>query len=177
MDRVKQSGIAAEGLNRAAAATKRAGVGEGSGEHEKTLKTPAIRFFVPGQPVGKGRPRAAARGRHVRLYTPEKTVTYESLVATAAHGAMQGRPPIQGACIAQMVIRQMVPLSWSAKKRTQALSGEIRPAKKPDIDNVVKALFDAMNGVVWVDDVQVVNVSALKVYSETPGVVIEVSEI
>lgn len=134
----------------------------------------SVRFVVPGQPVGKGRPRAAKRGNHIQLYTPEKTVSYEALVATAAHGAMEGRVPMEGACRVVMDIRLTVPLSWSAKKRQQALDGQLLPTKKPDADNVIKAIFDALNGIVWQDDVQVVQLQASKRYSAVPGVTVVV---
>ena len=133
-----------------------------------------IRFTVPGQPVGKGRPRAFRMGKGVRMFTPEKTVSYESLVATAAHGAMRGHPPVEGAVAVDLDIRLMVPMSWSAKKRAQALEGQIHPTKKPDADNVTKAIFDAMNGIVWGDDVQVVRLSLRKRYGATPGVTVAV---
>lgn len=132
----------------------------------------AIDFIVPGQPVGKGRPRAFRMGKGIRMHTPEKTASYESLVATAAHGVMRGRAPLEGACRVVMDIRLMVPMSWSAKKRQQALDGQILPTKKPDADNVIKAVFDALNGIVWQDDVQVVQLQASKRYSATPGVAV-----
>ena len=133
-----------------------------------------IRFTVPGQPVGKGRPRAFRMGKGVRMFTPEKTVSYESLVATAAHAAMEGRAPILTACEATMEIRLQVPASWSKKKQAQALDGLMFPTKKPDVDNVVKAIFDALNGIVWGDDVQVVWLAVSKSYGATPGVTVAV---
>ena len=133
-----------------------------------------IRFTVPGQPVGKGRPRAFRMGKGVRMFTPEKTATYENLIATAAHGAMRGRPPVEGAVSVDLDIRLMVPMSWSAKRRGQALEGLIHPTKKPDADNVTKSIFDAMNGIVWGDDVQVVRLSLRKRYGATPGVTVAV---
>ena len=174
VDRMKQQEIDADGQNAAVAASKRGRIGEGCAEGEKSLKRPifSVSFFVPGQPVGKGRPRAARRGRHIQLYTPEKTASYESLVATAAHGSMRGAEPIKGACHVDMEIRLMVPVSWSARKRNQALDGQILPTKKPDMDNVLKAVFDAINGIVWQDDVQVIQVQASKRYSAIPGVAV-----
>ena len=174
VDRMKQQEIDADGQNAAVAASKRGRIGEGGVEGEKSLKRPifSVSFFVPGQPVGKGRPRAFRTGKGIRMHTPEKTASYESLVATAAHGAMRGATPIQGACHVQMDIRLMVPLSWSARKRNQALDGQILPTKKPDMDNVLKAVFDAINGIVWQDDVQVIQVQASKRYSAIPGVAV-----
>ena len=53
--------------------------------------TAQVIFTVPGQPVGKGRAKAARRGKFVTFYTPEKTASYESLVAYAGNVAMNGR--------------------------------------------------------------------------------------
>jgi Holliday junction resolvase RusA-like endonuclease len=58
------------------------------------------------------------------------------------------------------------PASWSQKKRHQALERLILPTSKPDIDNCIKGIFDAMNEIVWRDDKQVVDVSVYKRYSE-----------
>ena len=129
-----------------------------------------IAFTVPGQPVGKGRPRIGNVGAHARMFTPAKTVSYEGLVAHAAHQAMQGRPLLQGAVRVLMHIDVQIPASWSKRKQAQAMTGEIRPTTKPDIDNIEKAIFDACNGVTWRDDVQVVEVSKAKRYSAAPGV-------
>ncbi|MDR0703194.1 MAG: RusA family crossover junction endodeoxyribonuclease [Azoarcus sp.] len=136
-----------------------------------------VTFTVPGEPQGKGRPRATIRAGHAATYTPEKTRTYEGVIAVAAQNAMAGRPLFAGACAVDMDILCLVPASWSQKKRAQALTGILYPTKKPDVDNVEKAVFDAMNGVVWRDDVQVVDVVKRKRYAETPGVRVAVIEI
>lgn len=136
-----------------------------------------IIFTVPGQPVGKGRHKAARRGNHISMYTPAKTANYESLVAHAAHIAMAGKSLIAGAVFVDLDIRLQIPASWSKKKKQQAAEGLIAATKKPDADNVEKGIFDGMNGVVWVDDVQVVQVSKRKRYAETPGVVVIVREL
>ena len=133
-----------------------------------------LQFTVPGQPVGKGRPRIGRVGAHARMFTPEKTASYESLVKHAAHVAMAGAKPIEGACGVRMRITLSVPASWSKKKQAQALAGAVRPTTKPDADNVVKAVFDGMNGVVWRDDVQAVDLAVRKRYGATPGVVVNV---
>lgn len=134
-----------------------------------------VRFTVPGKPVGKGRPRAAKRGKHITLYTPQTTVTYESTVALAASQAMTGRPLIEGPAEVLMTMVLPVPASWSKRKQADALAGQLMPTTKPDMDNVVKAIFDAVNGIVWTDDVQVVGLRVRKVYGATPGVQVTVS--
>lgn len=136
-----------------------------------------VTFTVPGEPQGKGRPRACVRGGKAATYTPEKTRAYAGVIALAAQRAMAGRPPFAGACAVDMDILCSVPASWSTRKREKALNGILHPTKKPDVDNVEKAIFDGMNGVVWRDDVQVVDVVKRKRYAETPGVSVAVLEI
>lgn len=146
-----------------------------------------IAFTVPGEPQGKGRARSAAlygrdkkpilkNGRViVTHYTPSKTVAYEGLVSQMAAAAMGGRSPLTEACRIDFEIVCSVPRSWSEKKRRQALAGEIRPAKKPDCDNVIKAVKDGINGVVWLDDTQGVDGGWTKRYGVTPGVRVTVA--
>lgn len=139
--------------------------------------TNELQFTVPGEPVGKGRARAAKRGKFITMYTPDKTANYEGLIAHAAMIAMNGRSLIMGAVSVELDIRVSIPASWSMKRKVAAVRGEVGATKKPDIDNVEKAIFDGMNGVVWKDDVQAVQVTKRKRYAETPGVVVIVREL
>lgn len=135
-----------------------------------------IEFHVPGKPEGKGRPRAGKSfGGHARLYTPQKTVAYEGLIALAGQQAMAGRTLLTGPVFVHMEIILPVPSSWSNKRKALALAGQIHPTTKPDIDNVEKAIFDGINGIVWKDDVQVVEVLKRKAYGEVPGVLVRIS--
>lgn len=136
-----------------------------------------VHFFVPGKPQGKGRPRAVARGKFVRMYTPEKTASYESTVALAASQAMAGRALFAGAVSVVMQIALPIPASWSKKKQAQAAADQLLPTTKPDADNTVKAVFDAINGVVWGDDTQVVDLLVRKRYHARPGVSVIVAPI
>ncbi|MBM2884077.1 RusA family crossover junction endodeoxyribonuclease [Chromobacterium phragmitis] len=137
-----------------------------------------IRFTVPGAPVGKGRPKVSTRGgRFARMYTPEKTASYEGLIALAAQTAMAGRAPLTGPADVSILMVLPIPTSWSKKKQAAALAGQVYPTKKPDADNVQKAIFDGMNGVVWVDDVQACDIVVRKRYGATPGVEVVVQEI
>lgn len=121
-----------------------------------------ITFEVPGDPVAKGRPRATRQGR---FYTPEKTVRYESTVALFASQAMEGRQTLAGPLTLEIEATFQWPLSWGEKKRARM------PFKtsKPDLDNVAKAVADAMNGVVYLDDAAVVRLAATKKYGERAG--------
>lgn len=136
-----------------------------------------VQFVIPGQPVAKGRPKVDSRGKFARVYTPEKTANYEGLVAHSAQAAMNGRKLFSGPVAVELDIRVSIPASWSGKRKSMAQRGEVAATKKPDADNVEKAVFDGMNGVVWVDDVQVVQVSKRKRYADVPGVVVIVREL
>jgi Holliday junction resolvase RusA-like endonuclease len=134
-----------------------------------------IRFTIPGVAVGKGRPRVTTINGMARMYTPKKTASYEGLVAHVAQAAMVGKPLVEGAVHIDLTIRCQVPASWSQKKQRMALAGEIIPTTKPDADNVVKAICDGCNGVVWRDDVQAADGAWRKRYAATPGVVVTIT--
>ena len=136
-----------------------------------------IHFHIPGQPVGKGRPRIGKVGAHARMFTPAKTVNYESTVALFAAQAMAGRALLTGPVNLQMRVDFPIPASWSMKKQRAAEAGQILPTVKPDSDNIVKAICDAINGVVWKDDVQVVDLTVKKRYSVVPGVAVRIDEL
>lgn len=136
-----------------------------------------VAFTVPGEPQGKGRPRIGKVGQHARMFTPAKTVAYEGLVAYAAERAMAGRQLLAGPCRIELDVVCTVPASWSLKKQAMACAGDVWPTKKPDADNVLKAVCDGINGVVWNDDTQAVVVAMRKRYGRTPGVSVVVSAI
>ena len=104
--------------------------------------TKTINFTVPGVPVAKGRARSFIRAGHVAHYTPEQTARYENLVKMAARQAMGSWEPMQGAVEMVLLLHMPVPASWSQKRRTAALSGQVRPTTKPDCSNVLKAVED-----------------------------------
>ncbi len=130
----------------------------------------AVEFVVPGAPVGKGRPRIGRIGGNARMFTPEKTKNYESLIAHAGQIAMAGRELIQHPVMVELQILLPIPQSKSKKWKAQAVAGQVFPTTKPDMDNVIKAIYDGLNGVVWRDDVQVVDAIVRKRYAETPCV-------
>lgn len=126
-----------------------------------------IEFTIHAEPVAKARARAGAGGR---FYTPKKTSDYEAIVAMQAKIAMEGRAPIDSACCLSLVFHMPIPKSWSQKKQYSALLGTVLPTSKPDLDNLIKAVKDGLNGIVWADDSQVVRVVAEKKYGDNPKV-------
>lgn len=155
---------------------------------EPVQRCEGIRIEVRGEPVPKGRARAAVvRGRDgqpvvkngrviIRNYTPDRTRTFEAYLRVAAQQAMGDRPPLTGPCKMHMGAVFVPPKSWSRKKRERALRGEIRPAKKPDWSNVAKT-EDALKGIVFRDDCLVVDGSVSKVYGEIASLTIDVERL
>jgi len=127
-------------------------------------------FFTVPQVSGKGRPRFARQGTFVKTYTDAKTLTYEKSIQTYAKQAMGSTSPLIGAVAAYFHIGIPIPPSYSKTRQKACIEGLERPTKKPDIDNIVKAVLDGMNGIVYLDDKQVVDLHLTKVYSETEGI-------
>ncbi len=130
-----------------------------------------VEFTIPGEPKGKGRPRFARTGKYVRTYTPQDTVNYENLVKleyqnTGTDVFFEKDEPIY----MQVYAYYSIPKSASKKKRQQMIDCEIRPTKKPDSDNILKAVCDGLNGVAYVDDTQIVDTVIRRFYSEIPHV-------
>ena len=135
-----------------------------------------IKFSVGIIPRGKGRPRATVRGGFARLYTDAETRKYEAIIAAAAVRAMAGRPPLDGPVMAVIQIRIPVPASYSKRRRAAILAGEEPYWGSGDIDNQLKSIFDACNGVVFLDDKQIVRLTAIKTPSENPGVDVRIED-
>ena len=127
-------------------------------------------FTVPGEARGKGRPRAFVRAGHARLHTDAKTASYESLVKLAAARALDGRDPFDEPLAVTIRVRLCPPASASKRKRAEMLSAPLSATRKPDIDNVVKAIFDGCNSVAYRDDVLVTRLTTEKVWADTAGV-------
>jgi Holliday junction resolvase RusA-like endonuclease len=86
-------------------------------------------------------------------------------------------PPLEGALALGMCVYRAIPKSFSKRRREAAERGELRPITKPDLDNYVKAAKDALKGVVWADDSQIVDYIEPfgKFYSERPRIEIVVT--
>ena len=120
------------------------------------------RFTVPGV-RGKGRPRFARQGTHTVAYTPPETKAYEEAVRLA-YAAAGGRR-LDGPVVLTLVVHQALPKRATKAQRAAVERGEIHPISKPDLDNVLKIVLDALNGAAYGDDRQVVRVEARKRYT------------
>jgi Holliday junction resolvase RusA-like endonuclease len=135
-----------------------------------------VTFKVDADPVGKQRARYAKRGNFVQTYTPDKTRNYETLIKEAAIEAMGSSEPLETPVTLYLYIRAPIPKSLPKKRIEACLNGLEKPIKKPDASNVLKSVEDAMNGVVYKDDSQIVNIHVSKVYSSVSGVDVCIKE-
>ena len=135
---------------------------------------PFLSIRVPGNPIGKARARILRTGRS---YTPAPTKAWEASAALIAKAARQAAAPVHGPLYLYVVAWMPIPASWSKRKQADALSGKLRPVVKPDADNILKIVGDALTKVVWNDDAQVVEASVRKAYARDTGVVIHVGRV
>ncbi len=132
------------------------------------------RFEIPGEPQGKARPRFDSRRRVT--YTPQKTRDYEAFVRGNYYKQTGGNEPLSGAVTARITAYFAIPKSTTKRDRADMLAGVILPTKKPDLDNIAKAILDALNGLAYRDDACVTEVTARKFYSESPRVEVELTD-
>lgn len=119
-------------------------------------------FTVPGI-QGKGRPRFSHRGTQVTTYTPDRTRAYEAAVQLA--WASAGGRILDGPVAIRITAYQALPKQATKAQRAAAERGEIYPIRKPDLDNIIKIVLDALNGYAYRDDTQVVQIDARKLYT------------
>ena len=137
-----------------------------------------ITFTVPGKPQGKGRPRACRAGAHVRMYTPEKTVSYEhkNMACYLAECHTDGRSQLRFAPPVAMWIEAYfeVPKSYPKAKAARCLANDPPPCCKPDMDNITKAVADALNGVAYKDDTAITDQHITKRYGSPERLVVRI---
>lgn len=131
-----------------------------------------MNITIPGEPKGKGRHRTTKQGI---TYTPETTASYENLVKVLYMQEHQTK--LKGELEARIMAYMTIPKSTSKVKRQKMLDGAIRPTKKVDVDNIAKIILDALNGLAYDDDKQIVSLRVEKYYSNEPSVEIEIEQI
>ena len=126
-----------------------------------------MRIIIPGQPQGKARARTFYNprlGKHTSV-TPSKTVLYENLIKTCYLRDHEGEYYEDGPLDVTIYACFEVPKSTSKKDRFRILLEELFPTKKPDADNIAKVVCDALNGMAYKDDKQIVNLTVKKRYA------------
>ena len=136
-----------------------------------------VNVTIPLEPVPKGRPRFNVHYNYVSTHTPPKTKKFEQDVALFY---IQSNSPKfeQGTPISVTIEFGMaIPKSTTKKRKSAMLQGLIQHTVKPDLDNLTKAILDALNDLAWHDDAQIVELHACKVYTESPYIQISIKKI
>lgn len=129
-----------------------------------------MRLRIYGNPVAQGRPRAFWRGNHIGMYDPQKSKSWKETVKWQA--IEQKALLLQGAIKMNLLFMLQRPKSLQKKI--------VYHVKRPDLDNLVKAVKDALRGICYKDDSQIVELIAKKEYVvevEHAGVIIEIEEL
>ena len=133
-------------------------------------------FIVPGEPRGKGRPRFSSVSRSP--HTDSETAAYERKVAAhyrKAHGAHKAP---DGTFVEVDIVAYLgIPASATKKAKAEMAAHKILPSRKPDADNIIKIILDALNGVAYKDDAWVHRASCVKYYSFEPRVEVQIREV
>lgn len=141
-----------------------------------------VRFVVPGNP------KALKRNEHrtvdkkdgssfVVSYLPTKSRSEQSVIRLFASEAMDGMAPLKGPLDMRITAFMPIRQSWSKKKQRDALAGIIMPTHTPDSSNILKNVEDAIQGVCYANDSQIVACHVWKHYSDTPRVVVEIRSV
>lgn len=131
-------------------------------------------FEVPSKIIGKGRPRL--NGYTGQVYTPTRTKDYECLVEQYFLMKYPRYTTIENRAEVTITAYFEVPKSASKAKREQMLGNTISPTKKPDIDNIVKIVLDAMNKFAFKDDTQITKLCVEKIYGDVEKLQIKIEE-
>lgn len=126
------------------------------------------------EPVAQGRPRFNKLSG--RAYDPIKSKNFKRAVAILTRVKFKQKPFKKPIKITAKFYRP-IPVSASKKRRKLMEKGDILPQTKPDVDNYFKGFTDALNGLIYEDDNQLVEIHAYKFYSNNPRIELEVEEI
>lgn len=137
-----------------------------------------IVFEMWGKPQGKARARTFYNHRLGRSQsvTPTNTVLYENYIKECYNTAESSEFWFNKEPLAMKIVALFeIPKSFTKKQRADIESGLLFPTKKPDADNIAKVVCDALNGVAYTDDTQIIDLHILKFYTkDRPKVIVEI---
>ena len=136
-----------------------------------------LKMSICSIPVAKARPRTVFNKGKIRTYTPKKTSVFENELRSLAFLAMREKQITSKPIALKVSFGIPIPNSWSKIKKQKAINNFIRPVTRPDIDNYLKCILDGLNNIVFIDDSQVVEITASKTYMQLPKTDIEIKEI
>lgn len=131
-------------------------------------------FEVPGKVRGKARPKVNTYT--LRAYTPQETKDYEELIQQYFVIKYPKYIPIETRVSVKIIACFSIPKNTSKKNTSLMLENSISPTKKPDIDNIVKIILDALNKMAFKDDNQITKLEVEKIYSTEDKIIIKIED-
>lgn len=143
-----------------------------------------LAFELAGKPPHKARhrsriiyPKNRFQKPFIHNYPDPETEAHEKVLAQVAAFHMRGRPPTEKAVALLIHAFMPVPESWPIRDREKAVAGAIRPTARPDGDDFLEIVKDALTKVVYLHGSQIVDARAIKLYSDAPALRVEIREI
>jgi Holliday junction resolvase RusA-like endonuclease len=136
-----------------------------------------LKFEIPGEACAQGRPRFTTISGQARAYDPAKSKNYKAYVKLLAQEAIarQGWKYTELPISIKITCSLAIPTSKSKKFKGAALIGKVFPTKKPDVDNLFKTITDALSGIAYKDDKQIITAIVSKFYGEEPHVRVQIT--
>lgn len=138
-----------------------------------------MKMILNIEPKPQSRPRFARRGNFTTTYEDKEMKNWKNKCRILISKQYANQPVLEGALRTSLKFFIKPPRYISKIKRNkQALTNEtILVSKKADLDNYIKSLLDSANGILYKDDGQIAEIYAIKVYSESPRIELEIEEI
>ena len=131
-------------------------------------------FEVPGKIIGKGRPKLNSYTGNV--YTPARTKDYETLIEQYFLLKYPRFKMLEGRIKICMIAYFSIPKATKKSMLEDMLENKISPTKKPDIDNIIKIVLDAMNRFAFKDDIQITKLDVEKKYALEEKIKVKIEE-
>ena len=131
-------------------------------------------FEVIGDIKGKARPRVNTYT--CKAYTPENTKDYEMLIKQYFKLKYPRYVPLENRVAVKIVAQFKIPKTATKKDKALIEEGKISPTKKPDIDNIIKIILDALNKMAFKDDNQITKIEVEKIYGEEEKIFVKIEE-
>jgi Holliday junction resolvase RusA-like endonuclease len=136
-----------------------------------------MKIVVFGEVKPQGRPRGTIIKGRIVFYEQKETKEYKKQIANVFKLNYPDHIPFESCLNCTIKVYKAIPKSFGKEKRMKALSDKIRPTTKPDVDNYAKLICDALNGIAYVDDSQIVTLEIKKHYSDVDKLEIIIEQV
>lgn len=144
---------------------------------DEASETKMIHIQVDADLYPSPRPRATMIQGRPRIYSDKDYTFYKVELADIIKEKFRHSGILEvldQPLLVTILFKKRIPESYNARERVLALTGNMFPAKKPDLDNYEKTVLDTMNECIFTDDSNIIGLNSFKMYAETEGLEIVV---